>query len=226
MKDTNGDDKADVNETWYTGFAEGNQQLRANHPTLALDNHIYIANGLRGGTIVDAQHPDVEAGFDQRHGFSLRSAHAQVRSRLRRRPVRPDVRRLRQSLRVLESQPGDPRRAGRPLPQEESARRGRRPSSTHVVPRRRLDSRSFRSAERGPRRTCTPASSRPRAACAVYRGDALPAEYYGNIFACEPTGHLVHREIDEAERRRRFAAKPVRPSAKSSSPRATSGAGR
>ena len=35
------------------------------------------------------------------------------------------------------------------------------------------------------------------AACGVniYRGDALPAEYYGNIFTCEPTGHLVHREI-------------------------------
>ena len=57
MKDTDGDGKADVNETWYTGFAQGNQQLRANHPTLGLDNHIYIADGLRGGTIVDAQRP-------------------------------------------------------------------------------------------------------------------------------------------------------------------------
>jgi hypothetical protein len=29
----------------------------ANHPRLALDNHIYIANGLRGGKIVDARKP-------------------------------------------------------------------------------------------------------------------------------------------------------------------------
>src|SRR3954470_3508734 len=38
MKDANGDGKADVAETWYTGFMQGNQQLPANHPTLGLDN--------------------------------------------------------------------------------------------------------------------------------------------------------------------------------------------
>jgi len=43
-----GDGQADLNEEWYTGFAQRNTQLRANHPTFALDNHIYIANGLRG----------------------------------------------------------------------------------------------------------------------------------------------------------------------------------
>jgi putative membrane-bound dehydrogenase-like protein len=53
MKDTDGDGKADVNETWFTGFSESNSQLRANHPTFALDNHIYIANGLRGGMVVN-----------------------------------------------------------------------------------------------------------------------------------------------------------------------------
>ncbi len=35
------------------------------------------------------------------------------------------------------------------------------------------------------------------AACGVecYRGDALPAEFYGNGLTCEPTGNLVHREV-------------------------------
>jgi putative heme-binding domain-containing protein len=35
------------------------------------------------------------------------------------------------------------------------------------------------------------------AACGIdiYRGDALPAEYYGNSFTCEPTGSLVLREV-------------------------------
>ncbi|MEX0610510.1 MAG: hypothetical protein WD229_00195, partial [Pirellulales bacterium] len=35
------------------------------------------------------------------------------------------------------------------------------------------------------------------AACGVhiYRGDALPREFYGNIFVCDPTAHVVHREI-------------------------------
>src|SRR3954468_20314127 len=58
MKDTDGDGKADVKETWYTGFSQGNQQLRANHPLLSLDGHIYISNGLRGGKIVDPTRPD------------------------------------------------------------------------------------------------------------------------------------------------------------------------
>ena len=35
MKDTDGDGKADVEETWFTGFSEQNPQLRANHPTFA-----------------------------------------------------------------------------------------------------------------------------------------------------------------------------------------------
>src|SRR5688572_25198296 len=52
MKDTNDDGKMDVDETWYTGFAEQNSQLRANHPRLALDNHVYVANGLKGGMVV------------------------------------------------------------------------------------------------------------------------------------------------------------------------------
>ena len=35
------------------------------------------------------------------------------------------------------------------------------------------------------------------AACGVYiyRGDLLPAEFKGNVFTCDPTGNLIHREI-------------------------------
>ena len=52
MKDTDGDYRADVDKTLFTGFAEENSQLRANHPRLGLDGMIYVANGLRGGTVV------------------------------------------------------------------------------------------------------------------------------------------------------------------------------
>ena len=58
MKDTNNDGRMDVDETWYTGFAEQNSQLRANHPRLALDNHVYVANGLRGGVVVNKRLPN------------------------------------------------------------------------------------------------------------------------------------------------------------------------
>ena len=56
--DGDGDGQADLRETWYKGFAEENSQLRANHPRFGLDNHIYISNGLRGGTVVDARKAD------------------------------------------------------------------------------------------------------------------------------------------------------------------------
>ncbi len=46
------DGVADEEQVWFAGFAEGNEQLRANHPTLGPDGLIYVGNGLRGGKIV------------------------------------------------------------------------------------------------------------------------------------------------------------------------------
>lgn len=51
MRDTDADDVADERTVLFTGFAEQNQQLRANHPTLGPDGLIYVAGGLRGGNI-------------------------------------------------------------------------------------------------------------------------------------------------------------------------------
>ncbi len=55
--DTDGDGVADRREVWFEGFATENEQLRANHPTLGPDGLIYVANGLRGGSIVAADGP-------------------------------------------------------------------------------------------------------------------------------------------------------------------------
>lgn len=54
MRDTDGDDRADKEEVWLEGFAQQNEQLRANHPRLELDGCWYIASGLRGGKVVAA----------------------------------------------------------------------------------------------------------------------------------------------------------------------------
>ena len=39
------------------------------------------------------------------------------------------------------------------------------------------------------------------AACSpfVYRGDALPQEFYGNVFVCEPSGNLIKRNVIKSE---------------------------
>lgn len=44
-EDTDGDNKADVRTTLYSGFLEGNQQLRVNGLRWGLDNWIYCASG-------------------------------------------------------------------------------------------------------------------------------------------------------------------------------------
>jgi putative membrane-bound dehydrogenase-like protein len=50
-EDTNGDGQADVRQTLYSGFAEGNQQHRVNGFTRGLDNWLYLANGDSGGVV-------------------------------------------------------------------------------------------------------------------------------------------------------------------------------
>lgn len=193
MKDTTGDGKADVNETWYTGFAEANTQLRANHPTLALDNHIYIANGLRGGTIRDASRTDAEpisiSGMDFRFDPLTRKCEAvsgagqfglafdDYGNRFvcsNRNPAIHIVledRYLKQNpLVAVDAVAHDVAKAG---------------DESRVFPITRAWTTSNLHA------------GQFTAACGlnIYRGDALPSEFYGNIFVCEPTGHLAHREI-------------------------------
>lgn len=51
LRDTNGDGIADEQKTLWTGFKQGNQQLRVNGLYWGLDNWIYGANGRSGGSI-------------------------------------------------------------------------------------------------------------------------------------------------------------------------------
>ncbi len=51
-EDTDGDGAADVRETLYQGFVEGNQQHRVNGLRWGLDGWLYLANGDSGGEIV------------------------------------------------------------------------------------------------------------------------------------------------------------------------------
>ena len=58
FRDHDGDDQSDESVVLFEGFAEQNQQLRANHPTLGPDGLIYVAGGLRGGSVkaIDARY--------------------------------------------------------------------------------------------------------------------------------------------------------------------------
>src|SRR6478672_370995 len=207
MKDTNGDGKADVVETWYTGFMQGNQQLRANHPTLGLDNHIYIANGLLGGNVRDARWPHVRAvsisgrdfRFDPRtRAFEGVSGVGQFGLTFddygnrfvctNRNPVINvvlDDQNLKKNPAVVVSAVAHDVAMSGPDSRLNSIGRVWVTSNLHEG-------------------TFT-------AACGVnvYRGDALPAEYYGNVYTCDPTARVVHREIMKPDGVT-FASKPAR----------------
>jgi putative membrane-bound dehydrogenase-like protein len=193
MKDTNGDDKADLIETWYTGFAQGNQQLRANHPRLALDNHIYIANGLRGGNIIDARNPDAKpvsiSGRDFRFDpftrkFEPVSGDGQFGMTFDDYGNRFICMNRNPAMHVVLE---DWQLKKNPLVTVAAV--------THDVAKIAGQTRLFPIAKSWT--TSHLHANQFTAACAteIYRGDALPREYYGNFYTCDPTAHLVHREV-------------------------------
>jgi putative membrane-bound dehydrogenase-like protein len=200
MKDTDGDGKADVEETWFTGFSEQNPQLRANHPTFALDNRVYIANGLRGGNVI-ARKSDWSAAakavsisgrdfsFDPLRGmYAAVSGVGQFGMTFdefgnrfvcsNRNPcqhvVLNEADMARTPWAAVASVMHDVSPAG---------------DASHVYPLTRAWT------------TSTLHAGQFTAACGVtiYRGDLLGDAYCGNSFTCEPTGNLVHRDVLEPD---------------------------
>jgi putative membrane-bound dehydrogenase-like protein len=195
MKDTDGDGRADLRETWFTGFAEENPQLRANHPRFALDNFIYVANGLRGGMVTSAwtrarreisisgrdfrfEPLRGECGSVSGNGqFGM--AFDQYGNRFicsNRNPlmhvVLEDRYLARNPLLAVPAVVNDVMAAG---------------DASHVYPLSQAWTTSILHA------------GQFTAACGatVYSGDALPELFHGCGFTCEPTGNLVHCEVIE-----------------------------
>ena len=193
LKDTTGDGKADQFDTWYTGFAEKNPQLRANHPYLGLDNHIYVANGLQGGKVMAVNHANNS-------------------------PLSIDGRdfRFHPITRKFEAVSGNGQFG---LTQDDYGNRfvcTNRNPLRHIV----LEERYIRlNPDYAPPAAVTNVTIAPAqlrlypllqgwttslrhagqftAACGVliYHGNGLPGSFHGNAFTCDPTGSLVHQEV-------------------------------
>lgn len=192
FKDTDNDGRADQKETWYQGFATANEQLRANHPRLGADGNVYVAGGLRGGTVKNLRSPqstDIsingrDFAFDPISGASFAASglgqfgltfddFGQRFTCSNRNPLMHAV----IEQRYLDRNP-----------------KLLLPTVIHDVASAGDDSRLF------PRTRALTTSAlhagQFTAACGVeiFRGSALPADAIGNAFICEPTGNLVHRE--------------------------------
>jgi putative membrane-bound dehydrogenase-like protein len=195
MKDTDDDGQADLRETWFTGFAEENPQLRANHPRFALDNFIYVANGLRGGLVKSAwsrSRRDVAISGRDFRFEPLRGDCGAVSGNgqfgisfddygnrficSNRNPlihvVLEDRYLVRNPLLAVPAVVNDVAASG---------------DNSHVYPLSQAWTTSHLHA------------GQFTAACGteIYRGHALPERFYGCGFTCEPTGNLVHCEVIE-----------------------------
>ncbi len=207
MKDTDGNGHADLHETLYTGFAEENSQLRANHPRLALDNHIYIANGLRGGTIVNARLPDTPpvsiSGMDFR--FDPFTGECEAVSGVGQFGLTFDdwgnrfVCSNRNPLKHIVIE--DRFLKKNPL--------AKIPAVAHDVAKAGEESRIFPISRAWTTSNLHAGQFTAACGCLIYRGDALPESFYGNAFTCDPTGNLVHREIIKPDGAT-FTSKPAR----------------
>ena len=182
--DDDHDGRADRQETWYRGFATENEQLRANHPTLAADGWIYVAGGLRGGKIENLRHPgDAPVSINGRDfAFNPRTGECRAVSGLGQFGLTIDDfgRRFNCSnrnplievmieQRYLDLNP----KLVLPSVVQDAAAAG---ADSRIFPRSRAMT------------TAAEHSGQFTAACGVKL-------HRGKAYICEPTGNLVHREI-------------------------------
>src|SRR4051812_7362788 len=199
LKDTNGDGRADLKKVLFTGFSTGGStQLRVSHPTLGIDGWIYLTSGLTGGKVTSPEypnHPVVESKTDFRFRpdtdqFEAAEGRAQYgmtfddfghrficMNRMHVQHVVMPGRYLRPGLAIGEPVQNVPESL-EPEPVRGHGQAARvYPISKNVT-------------------TADSHAGTFTSACAVmvYRGNGLPSGYYGNVFACEPAGNLVHRD--------------------------------
>src|SRR4051812_18500462 len=201
LADTNGDGRADVKRVLLTGFnASNTTQLRVSHPTWGPDNWIYLTSGLTGGKIRASDQPesaaletktdirfkpetlqfevlDGKAQFGQSfddfgHRFicmnRVHIQHVVLPSRYVAR--NPHLTFAETVQNVPESMTPEPLKG-------HGAAARIYPISHNIT-------------------TADSHAGTFTAACGVmiYRGNALPEQYNGNAFACDPAGNLVHRD--------------------------------
>jgi putative membrane-bound dehydrogenase-like protein len=202
LQDTNRDGKADVRRVLLTGFdTSGSTQLRVAHPTFGPDGWIYLTSGLtRAGMIAcpgNPERPAVRIGSDSRFNpFTLEIEAVDGRGQFGQ--TFDDwgnrfhcMNRIHIQHTVLPSRflRRNPRYAFSDTVQNVPAS-----MVDDLLKAKNLAARIYPISD-----NITTADSHAgtfSAACAVhvYRGDGLPADYYGDVFACDPTGNLVHRD--------------------------------
>jgi putative membrane-bound dehydrogenase-like protein len=192
-EDTNGDGKADKRELLFTGFAEGNQQHRANGFSYGVDHWIYVANGdsngrvksLKTGQVVDI------SGRDLR----IRPATGEIEAVAGRTQFGRNRDDAGNWFGCNNSNPmyhfvlddAYLRRNSKLKP----------PNARHNVPKVPGNAPVFPLSTTIERFNDFHTADRFTSACStrVFRDTAMGKQYYGNAFTCEPVHNLISRAI-------------------------------
>ncbi len=192
-EDTDGDGRADVRTLLFRGFATENFQARVNGLAYGLDNWVYGANGLIGGTI-----------RGERTGKEVVLGGRDFR-------IKPDLGAfepasgLTQQGRVRDdwgNQFGGNNSVWLqhyPLP-DHYARRNRQaasPDPAVYLPKGPDDRRVYPISQLAERFNHPESAGQVTSACSplIHRDPYLGESYFGNAFICEPVHNLVHREV-------------------------------
>lgn len=192
-EDTDGDGVADVKETLYAGFGEGNQQHRVNGLRWGLDNWLYVGNGdsdgkirsLKTGVVVNVSGRDLRIRPDE----GLLDAQSGRTQFGRSRDDWGNWFGGNNSNPMWHYVLADHylRRNPHFAPLQIRHDVSEQPGAAPVFPVSRTLTR-FNDLDRANRFTsaCSPM---------IYRDQLLGDEFVGNSLVCEPVHNLVHREI-------------------------------
>ncbi|PYK99311.1 MAG: dehydrogenase [Verrucomicrobia bacterium] len=214
-EDTDGDGKADVVKKIFTGFATENYQARVNSLSLGLDNWIYGANGLIGGTIHRVGVTEYWS-----HGKWTTKTSTPELQHSNSPPIDISGRDFRMHPDTGEFEPASGlTQQGRvrddrgnwygcdnstllwhyPLPDPYGRRNPHvlSPEPRVFVPADSDPNHLFPVSRMLERFNDPGSAGRTTSACGlgIYRDDLPGTNYYGNAFICEPVHNLVHRLI-------------------------------
>ncbi|SIO65583.1 putative membrane-bound dehydrogenase domain-containing protein [Singulisphaera sp. GP187] len=196
-EDTDGDGKADVRKVLFRGFATENYQARVNGLSYNLDNWVYGANGLIGGTI---------------HGMAT-GREINIGGRDFR--IKPDTGTmepasgLTQQGRIHDdwgNQFGNTNSdwlRHYPFPDQYALRNPRvaAPGPMVYVARDPDNARMYPTSRTLERFNMPESANRVTSGCGptIYRDHLLGDGFTGNSFTCEPVHNVVHREVLSAD---------------------------
>lgn len=210
LKDTNGDGKSDSSEILFSGFFQNNSEAQVTSLKLGVDNWIYANNNGQSGKVTLSKTPGAAAvevrGADfrfrmDRNVFELETGPGQFGQTIDdwgHRFFSQNSIHLQQAV----------------IPWRYTHRHAFLPTSKFNVTVTDHEEIMFQEtappywrAERSARRNKAYKESNLNrieyaedrfsgaSGSTVYNGDAMPKEFYGNIFTADVSGHVVHRDI-------------------------------